>query len=610
MSQLIFLSVPPKSKVPVKASLYKCPNTHASVLANEIMIPLSPYTGKVMERTTARRIEVEASDVKDSELKVVGTCKNCQHTLLASDKAISSLANTKPHCVICGTEIAPAGSTRVEQLIKQALPEDYDLDEGSDLHDIEDMDNGNPEFDEIGLNEELLDPGHDQRVAQEILSAMNDEEDEDSDDEDSDDEDSDDSDDDDYDYDNDDDSDEDEDAEEDSDDDSDDYDEDEDSDDGDLGENDYSDDDGDGEEPTDDDSDDSEYGDDEGDDEEPQVNPSDDDDDTMDAQAAMWNADEDDADDNDAPRTVGEMDMTTMDPDLTVKNSGLRQVGINASDALHSVISSENATLAVLPIDNTSAMILAMVEDVGYMPYIALEASKASEAVKPLFANPAKLVETVNAVLANSQDDLVKDLASFGVRQITYSVKASSLIEKRIKEGVSAATSALKDEKAHIVDDMRQCLAISATHVLKNLSDDATNAVSAALSESLKKVGVRSANTLVDEAFTQHGPELMKTIIAKALDLMNKPYDTRNEIAKYVTAATGRNVLATASIGDRVAKSLADGTVPLSTVQTPAGNTVESADAASGIPVSASTNVDYSSIVRQAASRRFVKATR
>ena len=98
----------------------------------------------------------------------------------------------------------------------------------------------------------------------------------------------------------------------------------------------------------------------------------------------------------------------------------------------------------------------------------------------------------------------------------------------------------------------------------------------------------------------------MKTIIAKALDLMNKPYDVRNEIAKYVTAATGRNVLAAPSTGDRVAKSLADGSLPLSSVQASAGNTVESA--AIRNPVTASANgVDYTSIVKQAAGRRYTR---
>jgi len=592
MSQLIFLSVPPKSKVPVRASVYKCPTTHAQIVANECMVPMSPYAGKVMQRVTSKRIDVEASDIKDGKLKVVGSCSNCQHTLIASDKAIESMANTKPHCIMCGTAITAAdyGSKRPEQLIKQALPsaDCSELDYSSNLHDDPDILHGDPKYKDVGLNKELLEPGSDQKMAKEILSAMDDDEDEglDADSEDGEDEGE----------------------------DGGDYEEgDEDDDGGDLGSNDYYDEDEDGDEEDGDDEDsdgdamNEDDGSDDGDDgeESTEASPSEDDDESMDATAAF---DDEDADEDyshdDAPHVVGERDMTTMDPDLITQDTALRQVGISASDALHSVISSEAATLAVLPIDNTSAMILAMVQDVGYMPYIALEASKATETLKPLFATPSKLVDAVNTVLSNSTGDIAKDLAGFGVRQINYNVRASSLIEKRIKDGITAATSALDDEKAHLIEDLKQCLAISATQVLKNLSDDATNVVSASLAESLKKVGVRSANALIDDAFTQHGPELMKTIIAKALDLMNKPYDVRNEIAKYVTAATGRNVLAAPSTGDRVAKSLADGSLPLS-VQTPAGNTVESA--AIRNPVTASANVDYTSIVKQAAGRRYTR---
>jgi len=590
MSQLVFLSVPPKSKVPVRASVYKCPTTHAQIVANECMVPMSPYAGKVMQRVTAKRIEVGASDIKDGKLKVVGSCTNCQHTLIASAKALESLANTKPHCIICGTAVqaADVASPRQKQLIPQALPtaeETEELDYGSNLHDDPEILHGDPKYKDVGLNKELLQPGSDQKMAQEILSAMDDEDDEglDTDSEDGEDEG-----------------------------DGDDYEEgDGDDDGGDLGSNDYydEDEDGDDEDGDDEDGDDDSVNEDEDDGEETtEAGPSEDDDESMDAVAAFDDEDTEDADydHSDAPHVVGERDMTTMDPDLITQDTALRQVGISASDALHSVLSSESATMAVLPIDTSSAMILALVQDVGYMPYIALEASKATDTLKPLFANPGKLVDAVNTVLSNSTGDIAKDLAGFGVRQINYNVRASSLIEKRINDGITAATSALEDEKAHLIEDLKQCLAISATQVLKNLSDDATNVVSASLAESLKKVGVRSANAMIDDAFTQHGPELMKTIIAKALDLMNKPYDVRNEIAKYVTAATGRNVLAAPSTGDRVAKSLADGSLPLSSVQASAGNTVESA--AIRNPVTASANgVDYSSIVKQAAGRRYTR---
>jgi hypothetical protein len=583
MSDLIFLSSPAKSKEAVKATMYRCPKTHAQVIANECMIPMSPYVGQAMQRVTNSRITVSASELKEDDMKRVGHCKNCDHTLFASAKAINSLAKTKPHCIMCGSVVAMAPEM-AEQVIPQVIkPEDI----GDDVavhNDMPDASDGDAKYAKVGLNDQLL--------ASEILASMDDDEDDDGDSEDEDEGD---------------------------------WDEDgnDDEDDEDLGENDYMDDDDDEDEDSEED-----YGDeDEGElgggstpDEEAEVNDSDDDsDDDMDATASDLGDDDDFSEMNDADglddtqaNTVNMDDMTTMQGNRMADEAAQNKVniGLTAADALHSIVSSDSAMLAVLPIDTSSAMVLAMVNDVGYMPYIALEASKASDNIKPLFANPSKLVETVNAVLANSEGNLIKDLASFGVRQLNYSIRASALIEKRIKEGVFAATEALNDEKGHLVDDLRQCLAIAATEVMKNLKEDATNVVASTLSDSLKKVGVRDASLLVDQAFTAQGPELMKTIIARALELMDKPYDSRNEIAKYVTAAVGRNVLETAkpTQGDVVAKNLAEGSLPVS-VHASAGNVVEPSSAANVIPITASSNIDYSNLIKsKAASLRHRQA--
>ena len=601
MSDLIFLSIPPKSKEAVKATMYRCPKTFAQVVSNECMIPMSPYVGQAMQRVTPNKIVVEASDLKEEDMKRVGKCKNCEHTLFASTKAINSLAKGKPHCIMCGSVVAMAPEMPQQLLPEVIHPED--LGDDTAVHnDMPDASDGDSKYSKVGLNDQLL--------AREILASMEDNDEDDDGDAWDDGE---------------------------SDDDDDYYDEDEDGDD--EGEDDDSDADGndyydDGSEDNGEESDidDDDY-DDDGDlgggatpDEEAEVHPSDDSDDSMDSTASIFasmgdgedvETESDDmlndaADPGDAPGgvTVRQDDMTTMQGNMMADMAAKDKVniGIMASDALHSAVTSETATLAVLPIDTGSAMILAMVEDVGYMPYIALEASKAADAIKPLFANPAKLVETVNTVLSSSEGDLKKDLKAFGVREIHYSVRASNLIEKRIREGVAAATDALNDEKGHLVEDLRQCLAIAATEVMKNLKEDATNVVSAALSESLAKVGVRDAGLLVDQAFTNKGPEMMKTIIARALELMEKPYDSRNEIAKYVTAAVGLDVLAaakptatTVSVGDVVAKNLAEGSLPASVI-TPAG-TFESADRGQVIPITAasSSNINYSSLVRNKA---------
>jgi hypothetical protein len=586
MTQMIFLSVPKSSRAPVKSSLFKCSKTQLEIVANDCMIPASPYTGRVMQKATTKSIEVNASDMKEAKLKHVGNCTNCSHQLYANASALKSLS-AMPHCIMCGTEII-AETEIVPQILKDIIPT-FDLGEGENLHDDPNILHGDPKFKDVALNDQLL--------ASQILSAMDNDDDasDDSGDDDQDDltddedGDDDDQDGDDYDYEDGvdgdgdgdgDDADSDDDHSDDEDEDGDDQPEDDDYDYGDDDQDDGADPDGDDGDDGEDDDQENDSDEADSDDDQPEDAGTDDagdDDDTMDATASDIDDDDEGVEDTDSefPDTLdSKFAATTMEPDAVVIS---RDLNIHASEALYSLVTADTAELAVLPIDNSSAMILANVENVGYMPYIAIEASKAKDELKSLFASPSKLVNAVNAVLANSTGDLEKDLASFGVRQLTYTVRSSSLIEQRIKEGVAVATAALNDEREHIIDDLRQCLSIASVQVLKNLENDATNTVSAALSESLKKVGVRSANNLVDQAFTDHGPELMKTIISKALDLMSKPFETRNEISKYVTAAAGRSVTASTE-PKSIARSLAEGNIPLSTAT--AEKVIASADVA------------------------------
>ncbi len=192
------------------------------------------------------------------------------------------------------------------------------------------------------------------------------------------------------------------------------------------------------------------------------------------------------------------------------------------------------------------------------------------------------------------------------MREIAYSVTAPKLIEQRIRTGVAAASAALQEERNSIVDDLRQCLSIASFEVLKNLKSDYPNVVSAELQNRLKQTGVRNADNIVNAAFAEKGPDLWKSIISRALELNAMSLDARNEIAKYVTDAAGRDVTAALSSGDRAAKTLASGNIYAATNQTTA-DTVHTAPADKSTSVTASAQdsvVDFSKLAQQVAQRR------
>ena len=68
---------------------------------------------------------------------------------------------------------------------------------------------------------------------------------------------------------------------------------------------------------------------------------------------------------------------------------------------------------------------------------------------------------------------------------------------------------------------------------------------------------------MVDFAFAKHGEPLLKAVIAKAMELLTKPLEVRNEIARYVSEATVQPVVIASETND-VAKSLAEGSLSVS----------------------------------------------
>ncbi len=596
MKRPIFLSVSPGEKTAqIKSSLFICQETNRPVIGNSVAVPLSPFSGKAMQRATKQTVVASGSKIQ-SELTDLGKCTACPKHLFANADGYKMVkASKRAHCIYCGEPIKLKAAT--SPIIPEAF-EDHDLDMGDDLHHDPRVLHGDDEFEDVGLNHILLASDDD-----------NDGDDQDNDEEDDDDYNDDDlgdvSDDDDDGYNSDDEDDSDDDYPDDDDDDDGDYDDDPDDEDDTDAEDTTDDDgeDGDGNEDDDQPDDDDDQGDDDQSDDDDDDDDSDEDGQNVQASARGFgrrnvmatlgdSADSAILPDDDS----GEDSSDSLDSDTSNNVVSAGYLEINATDALFESLSGNNTQMGVVVLDPSCAMLVAHVQDVGYMPVVAFDRSKADPDLQTLFDNGDKLSSAINTVIANADTFQPKLLSKFGVRELKYGVQSSKFIENRIKAGVEAITASSKEERESFIDDMRQCLSIASVQVLKNLKTDTPNVVASHLAEQLSKIGVHAADSIVSEAFMTKGPELMASVLSSALDLYVKPISTRNEIANYVTTAAAVNSPSFVSRGTRVAKTLADGNVPVSV--TASGHDVEAA----GEPTR-STVVDYSRLVNAAARR-------
>lgn len=161
---------------------------------------------------------------------------------------------------------------------------------------------------------------------------------------------------------------------------------------------------------------------------------------------------------------------------------------------------------------------------------------KASDSVKPLFAKPQPFAQAFFAIADNNglNNETIKD---FGIEPVTVEVPVDEVTEQRIRKGIETKEAELREQQGNLQQDLQQALETTAIGMNKEVFKDVSHPVKAALYDELNKIGVRQPTLIIDRAFSQAGEEFMRILISKAFELMKKPLEARNEIARMVLQA-------------------------------------------------------------------------
>jgi hypothetical protein len=166
-------------------------------------------------------------------------------------------------------------------------------------------------------------------------------------------------------------------------------------------------------------------------------------------------------------------------------------------------------------------------------PVITLDADKAGDN-KELFAEPDALTKAVKTILEQEENPTPESFAALGGAPIIFSIPTAEAIKQRIESGIQSVTAAFTERRQKLLEEMRACLSVAALIINKNIDRELTNPLRDALVGSLRNLNVRSADTVVDQAFIAASEDYIRTVLAKADNLYQQPLETRNEIARFV----------------------------------------------------------------------------
>ncbi len=185
-------------------------------------------------------------------------------------------------------------------------------------------------------------------------------------------------------------------------------------------------------------------------------------------------------------------------------------------------------TLTVVPVHESLAYVFEQ-----NTPIMTLNRDFASENIKPLFADTAKLGRALSVVIAENKFNMNE----FGAKPFVVAVKIDRLIKRKIKQAKRQLEQEHKQAIASLEKNYFDALCLSAVAINKNVVANKTNPVKTALVEALSKVGVSNPERIIDKAFESSSEDLMRNIMAYAKDYLGKPKAAQAEITKFISAS-------------------------------------------------------------------------
>ena len=181
-------------------------------------------------------------------------------------------------------------------------------------------------------------------------------------------------------------------------------------------------------------------------------------------------------------------------------------------------------------------------------------ASESSVADKTALKDIFESAKFGAAIMAHAKAEGIESaLAEFNFERISPDVDVDAVVaneiiqrsESRVREAeaqmqsYSASVQAeINADMEHRMDRLMSALATSALGINRHVFANVRNPVADALISALSAVGVRNADTLVSDAFAQHGDRYSEILLGQARDLLDKSEDTQDEITQLVVSAS------------------------------------------------------------------------
>lgn len=158
-----------------------------------------------------------------------------------------------------------------------------------------------------------------------------------------------------------------------------------------------------------------------------------------------------------------------------------------------------------------------------------------------IFEEPAY----ANATIAGANElGVAEILDSMGFEASMSSVAMSdefkkSILNAHFKDKMRAMAAQVEkeisDKNALFVEQFKAALATAAVGINRGFFKDHTNPVKSALASALAATGIRQPESILDGVYRQHSDNYHQRLFAKAEEIMEKPLDVQNELAKAVS---------------------------------------------------------------------------
>lgn len=142
---------------------------------------------------------------------------------------------------------------------------------------------------------------------------------------------------------------------------------------------------------------------------------------------------------------------------------------------------------------------------------------------------------------AASEIGVEKALTEMGFQDIKPQIAVETAVEKKAQEEVNAKVEEIRTQAETQAQDYAQrfqcAVATAAQGINANFFKEVSNPIITALAGSLTAIGVQNADAIVRNVFNQHNDNYVKSLIAKASQIMTYDLKVQNDLAEVIAGS-------------------------------------------------------------------------